>query len=142
MCLSAAMGGQNFDTGLQRGDRLRAMASGGVYTGEERRKVERYRVNLRARWEGKREWRDGSVTDISVAGCFVLTGDLVEPGQLVRIEILQPGGVITLWGHVIYTAEEIGFGVRFSPFFPEEERRKLDMLVTEESLRPQKGRGR
>lgn len=111
-----------------------------VYTGEERRKVERYRVNLRARWEGKRAWRDGAVMDISTAGCFVLTDDLVEPGELVKIELLLPGGVITLWGHVIYTAEEIGFGVRLSPFFPENDRRKLELLVRAEALRSKKRR--
>ncbi len=108
------------------------------YTGEERRAVERYRVNLRARWAGRQETREGEVVDISTAGCFVLAGDTVKPGELVKLELLMPAGVITLWGHVIYSAEEIGFGVRFSPFFPEEERRKLEMLVRAESLRSQK----
>lgn len=108
------------------------------YKGVERRKVQRYKVDLRARWVGKRAWRDGSVTDISTAGCFVLTDDLVETGELVKIELLLPADMITLWGHVIYTAEEIGFGVRFSPFFPEDDRRKLELLVRAESLRSRK----
>lgn len=111
-----------------------------MYEGEERRKVERYRVNLRARWEGKRAWREGAITDISTAGCFVLTEDLVEPGELVKIELLLPVGAVIIWGHVIYTAEEIGFGVRFSPFFPEGERRKLELLVRAEALRSMKKR--
>jgi hypothetical protein len=113
-----------------------------VYHGIERRKVERYRVNLRVRWVGARAWRDGSITDISTDGCFILTEDLVERGEQVRVELLLPGGVITVWGHVIYTAEEIGFGVRFSPFFPEGERRKLEMLVKAEALRSQKRRAK
>jgi hypothetical protein len=108
------------------------------YKGEERRAVERYRVSLRARWAGRRETREGEVVDISTAGCFVLAEDLVKPGELIKLELLMQAGVITLWGHVIYTAEEIGFGVRFSPFFPEEERRKLEMLVRAESLRTRK----
>jgi hypothetical protein len=108
----------------------------------ERREVERYEVNLRVRWEGRRAGREGTITDISTAGCFVLTEDLVEKGDLVKIELLLPGGKVILWGHVIYTAEEIGFGIRFSPFFPEEERRKLELLVRAESLRSQKKRGR
>ncbi len=104
--------------------------------GEERRLVERYRVNFRARWEGRRAWREGTVTDISTAGCFVLTEDLgVEPSELVKVELLLPAGSVTLWGHVVYTAEEIGFGIRFTPFFPEEERRKLDFLVRAEAAR-------
>jgi len=111
------------------------MASVKEYSGEERRKAVRYRVNLRARWEGRRTWRDGTITDISTAGCFVLTEDLIETGELVKIELILPAGVLILWGHVIYTAEEIGFGVRFSPFFPEADRRKLELLVKAEALR-------
>jgi hypothetical protein len=118
------------------------MKSGDDYKGSERREVERYRVDLRVRWEGKKAGREGTITDISTAGCFVLTDDLVERGDLVKIELLLPAGKVTLWGHVIYTAEEIGFGVRFSPFFPEAERRKLELLVRAESLRLQKKRGR
>ncbi len=107
--------------------------------GEERRGVERYRVNLRARWKGRHAGREGSVTDISTAGCFVLSNDLfVEKGDPVQIELLLPAGVVTIPGRVIYTAEEIGFGVRFSPFFPEDDRRKLELLVRAEALRSQK----
>ena len=114
------------------------MTAGGDYSGNERRRFERYRVNLRARWEGKHAWRDCTVTDISVGGCFLLTEDLIESGELVKIELLLPADIVTLWGHVIYTAEEIGFGVRFSPFFPEDDRRKLELLVKAESLRSKK----
>jgi hypothetical protein len=102
----------------------------------ERRLVERYRVNIRARWAGSRVWREGSVTDISTAGCFLLTEDMgVEKWELVKVELLLPGGTITLWGHVIYKADEIGFGVRFAPNIPEEERRKLDFLMRAEAAR-------
>jgi hypothetical protein len=104
--------------------------------GMERRLAERFKVNIRARWQGPRTSRDGTVTDISTAGCFVLTEDMgVEKRELVRVELLLPGGVITLWGHVIYKADEIGFGVRFAPNIPEEERRRLEFLVKAESVR-------
>lgn len=104
--------------------------------GMERRLTQRIKVNIRARWEGPRTRRDGTVTDISTAGCFVLTEDLgVEKRELVKLELLLPGGVITLWGHVIYKADEIGFGVRFAPNIPEVERRRLEFLVKAESAR-------
>ena len=115
------------------------MTAGGVYMGMERRLAERIKVNIRARWEGPRTRRDGTVTDISTAGCFVLTEDIgVEKRELIKIELLLPGGVITLWGQVIYKADEIGFGVRFAPNTPEEERRKLEFLVKAESVRSSK----
>jgi hypothetical protein len=104
--------------------------------GMERRLAERIKVNIRARWEGARARRDGTVTDISTAGCFVLTEDMgVEKRELVKIELLLPGGVITLWGQVIYKADEIGFGIRFAPNIPDEERRRLEFLVKAESVR-------
>jgi hypothetical protein len=120
-----------------RSARLEAMGGESAYEGEERRQVERHRVTLRARWAGKRALREGAVTDISTAGCFVLTDDQIEPGELVKIELLMSDDVVTLWGHVIYKAEEIGFGVRFSRFFPEADRRKLWTLVRNESLKSQ-----
>ena len=107
--------------------------------GMERRLTDRLKVNIRARWEGSRARRDGTVTDISTAGCFVLTEDIgVEKRELVRIELLLPGGVITLWGQVIYKADEIGFGVRFAPNIPEEELWRLELLVKAESARSSK----
>ena len=107
--------------------------------GMERRLTQRIKVNIRVRWEGERTRRDGTVTDISTAGCFVLTEDIgVEKRELIKIELLLPGGVITLWGQVIYKADEIGFGVRFAPNIPEEEGRRLEFLVKAESVRSSK----
>jgi PilZ domain len=117
------------------------MSAAGGYMGFERREVERYKVNLPVRWEGRRATREGTITDISIGGCFVLADDLIDRGDPVKIELLLPAGAITLWGHVIYTAEEIGFGVRFSPATPEAERRKLELLIRAEALRSQKKRG-
>jgi hypothetical protein len=112
------------------------MISQGGYTGMERRLTRRIKVNIRARWQGERTRREGTVTDISTAGCFVLTEDMgVERRELVKIELLLPGGVITLWGQVIYKADEIGFGVRFTPNLPDEERRRLEFLIKAEIVR-------
>lgn len=108
----------------------------GRYTGSERRLTQRIKVNIRVRWEGSRARCEGTVTDISTAGCFVLTEDIgVEKRELVKIELLLPGGIITLWGQVVYKADEIGFGVRFTPNIPEVERKKLEFLVKAESVR-------
>lgn len=112
------------------------MSRGGTYKGMERRLTERYKVQIPVRWKGKRTQREGTVTDISTAGCFILTEDIgVERRELIKIELLLPAGVITLWGQVVYKADEIGFGVRFAPHIREEERRKLEFLVKAESVR-------
>ena len=114
------------------------MVSSGGYMGFERREVPRYKVNLPVRWEGRRAAREGTITDLSIGGCFVLAADLIDRGDPVKLELLLPAGVLTLWGQVIYTAEEIGFGVRFTRPVPEAERRKLELLVRAEALRSQK----
>jgi hypothetical protein len=112
------------------------MSTEGVYTGMERRLNPRYKVNIPVRWEGSRSRCEGTVTDISIAGCFVLTEDIwIEKREPVRIELLLASGVITLWATVIYKADEIGFGARFAPNIPEEERRRLHLLVKAESVR-------
>ncbi|HWS89937.1 MAG TPA: PilZ domain-containing protein [Pyrinomonadaceae bacterium] len=116
--------------------KLGVMEAKGVYMGMERRLTQRIQVNIRARWQGERTRREGTVTDISTAGCFVLTEDMgVEKRELVKLELLLPGGVITLWGQVIYKADEIGFGIRFAPNIPDEERRRLEFLVKAEAVR-------
>ena len=81
----------------------------------DRRKAERVQVDLKARWEANFEQQTGNVSDISTTGCFILTAGDVSPMELTSIEIQLPTGRwIRLWGQVIYTAEEIGFAVRFA----------------------------
>jgi hypothetical protein len=105
----------------------------------ERRRGKRYRVNLRARWEGRRAAREATVTDISEYGCFVLDDDLVEKRETVKLELeLARGVVITLWGTVVYQAEEIGFALNFERFANEEDRRRLQWLLRAESHRGEK----
>lgn len=116
------------------------MAGGGEYQATERRKAERFKLDLPCRWEGRRARDAGTVTDLSTAGAFVLSEDLVGAGELVRLELLLPGGGITLWGHVIYKAEGIGFGLCFAPFQQEDDHRKLYLLVRAEALRAERSR--
>ena len=89
---------------------------------KERRGAERYKTRLAAKWEGVLTRRDGTVADISLTGCFLLTPDDVQPKELVRLEIETPSGQrLYLWGEVIYTVPEMGFGVRFTAADPSEQ---------------------
>lgn len=80
---------------------------------QERRAAERLRIDIDTAWESLRSEGRGSVSDISPLGCFVLTGAEVRQGELIRLEIKSEQQPITLWGEVVNTAAEIGFGLCF-----------------------------
>lgn len=95
----------------------------------ERRIAERVRVHLNAHWEGVLARREGVISDISSTGCFILTSDEVERGELVRLEIETPTeGWIYLWGEVVYLIEEMGFALRFTGA-SESEQTMLALLI-------------
>ena len=96
---------------------------------EERRAHERVKTDLPARWEGVLTSRDGTVTDLSMAGCFVVTSADVQPKELIRLELtMETGRRLCLWGEVVYQMEEIGFALRFTGT-EETELRMLEALI-------------
>lgn len=102
-----------------------------TYAGPERRESPRYRVGLRARWGGG-EWagREGTVTNLSADGCFVVAEGAVAEGELVQVEVELPGGEpLPLWGNVIHVAEGKGFAMRFSHFSQGGARERLKALL-------------
>jgi hypothetical protein len=102
-----------------------------TYTGPERRESPRYKVTLRARWGGG-EWagREGTVTDLSADGCFVMTEDAVDAGELVQVEAELPGGEsLPLWGSIIHRVEGKGFAIQFSHFSQGGARERLKALL-------------
>ena len=81
----------------------------------ERRGAERVQVTIDARWEGVVAQCAGTIVDLSVTGCFILTSDLVTEDELIRLDLLTPtGGSIYLWGEVVYKLSEMGFALRFT----------------------------
>lgn len=96
---------------------------------EEKRGTERIEVSLDARWEGVLAQCAGTVVDLSMTGCFILTSDLAAHAELIRLEVELPtGGAIYLWGEVVYKINEMGFGVRFTGM-SEAEQSMLDLLI-------------
>lgn len=82
---------------------------------EERRRAERFRVNLDVRWEGASGQRKGTISDISTSGCFILTSPEVEAAEPIKVGIQLPQGkTVTLPGEAVYSTEEIGFALRFT----------------------------
>ena len=97
----------------------------------ERRRAPRARVNLPARWEGVLSQQHASVTNLSVAGCFVLSGGRVEARELIRLEITFPDNEqIYPWAEVVEEASDIGFAVHFTAM-DDDEHERLERFVTQ-----------
>ncbi len=97
--------------------------------GKERRQAKRVSVKLNARWEGVLVQRTGTLADLSITGCFILTAADVYADELIRLEIqLASGRWIAVWGIVVYQIPEMGFALCFTGA-DETERRMLELLL-------------
>lgn len=82
--------------------------------GKDRRAVERFSVNIDIEWEGLSGKQTGTISDISVSGCFVLCSGEVEDGDYIKIFFpLSTGKKFEFMGEVTNHVFEIGFGVCF-----------------------------
>jgi hypothetical protein len=96
---------------------------------EEKRGTDRVEVSLDARWEGVLAQCAGTVVDLSMTGCFILTSDLAAHDELIRLDVELPtGATVYLWGEVVYKVTEMGFGVRFTGV-SEADRAMLGLLL-------------
>jgi hypothetical protein len=90
----------------------------------ERRTSKRVWADIKTQWHGLLTNREGSISDISTSGCFILTGGEVSPGELVSVEIDVPKVLrMQLWGKVVYHIADMGFALRFK-----------DLSITDKTL--------
>lgn len=83
-------------------------------SGRERRAIQRYNASIDIEWEGLVGRKTGTISDMSVVGCFVLCSGEVEDSENVKIFFpLTDGRKIQLWGEVTNHVYEIGFAIRF-----------------------------
>ncbi|MDQ3131474.1 MAG: PilZ domain-containing protein [Acidobacteriota bacterium] len=83
-------------------------------SGRNRRKVERISVTIDVEWEGLAGRSSGTISDISVIGCFILSSGELSDGESVKIFLpLTDGMKVQFWGEVVNHVFEIGFAVRF-----------------------------
>lgn len=88
----------------------------------ERRRHERINIYLRARWEGMLGCHEGTLSDISAGGCFILSESPTAPRELIRLEIeLHSGEWVRVWCEVTNQFAGVGFGVRYTEFDEEHE---------------------
>lgn len=80
----------------------------------ERRRAERVRVNLDIQWARENQYSEGTISDISVNGCFVLCSGIVADGEKVRVKFKLPHKkILIISGEIVNHVEEIGFGMKF-----------------------------
>src|SRR5262245_27099697 len=97
---------------------------------KDRRSAPRIRVNLPARWEGVLNRNEATVTDLSVNGCFVLTGGTVEVRELISLEIqFVDQRWVHMWCEVVDAASEIGFAVKFNSISDEDQKMLADYVA-------------
>ena len=84
-------------------------------SGDERRDSNRYPVELDVEWEGGAGRQPGSISDVSLEGCFVLSSGDVNDGDDVKIFVpLADGMKVQFDAKVANHVYEIGFGVKFA----------------------------
>lgn len=82
--------------------------------GGDRRTLERFKTNIEIEWEGLAGRKTGTISDLSVVGCFILCSGEVADGEKVKIFFpLTDGRKIQLWGEVANHIYEIGYAIRF-----------------------------
>jgi len=83
-------------------------------SGHERRGSNRYPVEMDIEWEGSQGRHPGTLSDVSLDGCFVLSSGDIEDGDEVKVFVpLADGMKVQFDGKVANHVYEIGFGVRF-----------------------------
>ena len=83
-------------------------------SGVERRGSNRYPVEMDVEWEGSHGRQPGTMSDVSLDGCFVLSSGDIEDGDTVKLFVpLADGMKVQFDGIVANHVYEIGFGVRF-----------------------------
>ncbi|MBK8811117.1 MAG: PilZ domain-containing protein [Acidobacteria bacterium] len=99
--------------------------------GDDRRKFPRYSVNIEVEWEVAAGRKNGTLSDLSLEGCFVLCSGEVENGDRVRVFLpVSDGMKVQFAGEVVNHFYEIGFAVRFIDLGPAQKNFLENYLAT------------
>ncbi|HEX8336626.1 MAG TPA: PilZ domain-containing protein [Pyrinomonadaceae bacterium] len=102
----------------------------------ERRQHERLHIYLRARWEGLFGCYEGTLSDISAGGCFILSEKQTTLRELIRLEVeLHDGEWLKVWGEVTNQFPGVGFGVRYTELGGEDEGKFTLSLAQTKSIK-------
>jgi len=82
--------------------------------GQERRRTNRFQVELDVEWENSTGRFPGALNDVNLDGCFVLSSGDVNDGEYVKIYVPAADGTKTAFaGRIANHVFDIGFGVKF-----------------------------
>lgn len=82
--------------------------------GNDRRSEKRNAITIDVEWEGMVGRQQGTISDLSMAGCFILCSGEVENGETVKLFFPVADGMkVQFWCEIVNHVYEIGFGVRF-----------------------------
>ncbi len=96
---------------------------------DERRRNQRHRVVLEAKWEGLSKRHEARVDDVSLSGCFVNTYAIAEIGELIKLRIrLHSGEWLALRGYVATFQNGVGFGMAFTDLSEENENALRELI--------------
>jgi hypothetical protein len=83
-------------------------------TGKDRRRYPRHTVRIDVEWENPVAKRAARISDVSLAGCFLLSAGEVDDGQIVKVYFpLSNGNRALFWGKIVNHVFEVGFAVKF-----------------------------
>ena len=98
---------------------------------EERRRNERQKVLLEARWESLSKRHEARVDDVSVSGCFVNTYGPVAIGEPVDLSIKRRSGEwLRVHGYIATYQQGVGFGMAFTDLTEEKKKALLEIVAS------------
>ena len=105
----------------------------------ERRRLGRVEAYIEVLWEGASGRYEARTGDINTGGCFIDSIGEVAVGEIIPFKLRLPNEEwIELKGEVAYKYPNAGFGVRFVNISSEDDRKRLEWLVTTQAIRAQK----
>jgi hypothetical protein len=82
--------------------------------GGDRRRSDRHGVSMEIEWENAEGKRPGTLNDISMTGCFLLSGGDVDDGDAVKIYFpTTDGKTVNVGAEIVNHVFEVGFAVKF-----------------------------
>lgn len=110
--------------------------AGEPHMSNERRKSQRKRLLLEAKWESMSRTHEARVDDVSLSGCFVNTFGRVEPNEEINVQIELPSGEwLSLSGRVASYQPGVGFGMAFNSMSAQKLATLEDLIANSEERR-------